>query len=152
MHSDWLKVPHIPQSSDGSCLQACVCMVLAYLGSPVIENKVSELFEASEYGVPSSRVLRLGKWGFQVTYRSASLSELQSWLAQDKPVIAVVNTRFLDYWMTVTPHAVVTIGSDSENVYFNDPAFDATPQTCSVNAFLAAWVEMDAVIALIEKS
>lgn len=150
MRSDWLKVPHIPQSADGKCLQACACMVLAYLASPVTENKVSELFEASEFGVPSPRVARLEKWGYQVTYRSASLSELQSWLAQSKPVIAFVNTQFLDYWTVSTPHAVVIVGIDNENIYLNDPAFDVAPQTCSINTFLAAWAEMDDVIALIE--
>jgi ABC-type bacteriocin/lantibiotic exporter with double-glycine peptidase domain len=126
-------------------------MVLAYLESPVTENKVGELFEAAEFGVPSSRIIHLEKWGYQVIYRSASLSELQQWIGQGQPVIAFVYTRFLDYWTAVTPHAVVIIGIDNENVYLNDPAFEIAPQTCSINGFLAAWVEMDEVTALIEK-
>ncbi|MCA9951965.1 MAG: peptidase C39 family protein [Anaerolineales bacterium] len=149
MPDDWLKVPHIPQSADGRCLQACAGMILAYLESPVDEDELSNLFDATEYGVPSSRISRLEQWGFRVTYRTATLSEIRAWLAQEKPVIAFVNTRFLDYWTAVTPHAVVLLGISKGSVFLNDPAFSEAPQTCSLDAFLAAWVEMDEVIACI---
>ncbi len=151
MPNGWLKVPHILQSADGKCLQACACMVLAYLQSPITEDKISELFNASAFGVPSSRITRLQQWGYHVTYRSASLYEVQTWLAQGKPVIAFVNSQFLDYWTAVSPHAVVIIGKDDQNIYLNDPAFVTAPQICSLDGFLAAWAEMDDVVAVINR-
>ena len=150
MLNDWLKVPHILQSADGRCLQACVGMILAYLESPVTEDQLSKLFEATEYGVPSSRISRLEQWGFHITYRTASLSEISVWLAQGKPIIAFVNTQFIEYWTAVTPHAVVLLGISERIVTLNDPAFSDAPQSCSLDAFLAAWAEMDEVIACIE--
>ncbi len=50
-------------------------MLLAHLGSPVLEEQVSKLFEATEIGTPTSRVLNLTKWGYRVTYRAANLEE-----------------------------------------------------------------------------
>lgn len=35
------EVPHFPQTRDGTCLEACICMILAYLGSPVTEDTES---------------------------------------------------------------------------------------------------------------
>ncbi len=125
-------------------------MVLAYLENPVAESKVSELFEADEIGTPSSRVRRLEKWGFKVTYGSTNLEQLRVWLAQNVPPLVFVQTRFLDYWTQSTPHAVVVVGIDDNQVYLNDPAFDTAPQVCSRDGFLAAWIEMDEVAATVE--
>jgi ABC-type bacteriocin/lantibiotic exporter with double-glycine peptidase domain len=125
-------------------------MVLAYLDNPVTEDQLSKLFEAADFGVPSSRISRLKQWGFHVVYRTASLPEIRAWLAQGKPIIAFVNTQFLEQWTAVTPHAVVLLGISEKTVFFNDPAFAHAPQICSLDAFLAAWVEMDEVVACIE--
>jgi ABC-type bacteriocin/lantibiotic exporter with double-glycine peptidase domain len=149
MPTSWLKVPHFRQTTDGTCLEACVCMILAYLQSPVEESKVCELFESDEIGTPSSRVLRLEQWDFKVTYGSTNLEQLRLWLTQRMPPIAFVQTQFLDYWAESTPHAVVVVGIDDEQVYLNDPAFDTTPQIASRDGFLAAWIEMDEVAAII---
>jgi len=97
-------------------------MVLAYRQNPVEESKVSELFEADEIGTPAARILRLDQWGYQVSYGSTTLEQLQEWLDHDIPPVAFVQTAFLDYWTTNTPHAVV--GIDDNQVYLNDPAFD----------------------------
>ena len=59
MPNDWLKVPHILQSADGRCLQACAGMILAYLESPVTEDQLSKLFEATEFSVPASRIQKV---------------------------------------------------------------------------------------------
>jgi predicted double-glycine peptidase len=64
-------------------------------------------------------------------------------LTQGTPVIAFVNTQFLDYWNEETAHAVVVIGYDDGGVLLNDPAFDTVPQRASINGFLAAWGEFD---------
>jgi ABC-type bacteriocin/lantibiotic exporter with double-glycine peptidase domain len=124
-------------------------MVLAYLQNPVEESKVSELFEADEIGTPTSRILRLEKWGYQVSYGSTNLEQLNDWLSQDVPPIAFVQTQFLDYWTKNTPHAVVVVGVSNEQVYLNDPAFETAPQVASHDGFLAGWIEMDEVAAII---
>jgi len=145
----WLEAPHFRQTTEGACLEACVCMVLAYWQSPVLESTVSKLFEAGELGTPASRVLRLEKWGFKVTYGSASLPELRAWLEKGIPPITFVKTQFLDYWIVPTPHAVVVVGINDDKIYLNDPAFDSAPQISSLNGFLAAWVEMNEMVAVI---
>ncbi len=147
----WLEVPHFQQTADGTCLEACVCMVLAYLQSPVLESKVSTLFESDEIGTPTSRILRLETWGFKVTYGAASLQDIRDWLIQGSPPIAFAQTQFLDYWIESTPHAVVVVAIDDGYVYLNDPAFDTAPQTCALDSFLAAWIEMDEVAATITR-
>ena len=149
MPTSWLKVPHLPQTTDGTCLEACVCMVLAYLQQPVVESKVFDLFGAEAVGTPASRILRLERWGFKVTYGSTTLEELRVWLAQGVPPIALVHTQFLDYWTTSTPHAVVVVGMADDQVYLNDPAFETAPQIASLDGFLAAWIEMDEVAATV---
>ena len=151
MPNSWLNVPHIQQSRDGYCLEACVCMVSAYWQAPVSEYKVGQLFEATEYGTPANRVLRLEKWGYKVTYQSATLKEIGRWLDNNVPVIALVQTQFLDYWKQPTRHAVVVSGLDSQRVYLNDPAYKVAPQFASLDGFLAAWLEMDKVIAVITR-
>jgi len=62
-----------------------------------------------------------------------------------------VETDFLEYWDVGTPHAVVVIGLDGSSVYLNDPAFATAPQQTSLDGFLAAWTEMDDVVAVIER-
>lgn len=152
MPTVWQKVPPFRQSTEGRCLEACVCMLLAHLESPVLESKVSALFEATEIGTPASRVLRLKKWGYHVLYRSASLAELRGWLEEGSPPIVFVHTQFLDYWTSNSPHAVVLVGMDDSQLYLRDPAFPTALQTCSLDGFLAAWTEMDEVAAVINTS
>ena len=149
MPASWLKVPHFQQTTDGACLEACACMILAYLQHPVVESRVTQLFGGDELGTPSSRIVRLQQWGFRVIYGSTNLQQLQAWLAQDIPPIAFVHTQFLDYWLENSAHAVVIVGIDEERVYLNDPAFETAPQTASLDGFLAAWIEMDEVAATI---
>lgn len=144
-------VPHFQQSAKGRCLEACACMLLARLGDPVVESDVSKLFQSTEVGTPSSRVLRLKQWGYRVTYRSATISELHNWLAGDNPPIVFLRTLFLDYWAEDVFHAAVVVGIEDQRIYLNDPAFDMAPQACSLDGFLAAWAEKDEGIALIER-
>lgn len=151
MPTSWLNVPHLRQTTDGACLEACVAMVLAYLQQPMTESQISQLFEADDSGTPASRVRRLERWGFQITYGSTTLETLKAWLAQGIPPIALVYTEFLDYWTDETPHAVVVVGLEQDRVYLNDPVFDTVPQIASLDGFLAAWIEMDEIAAIITR-
>ena len=147
MLSPWLKIPHFLQTRDGRCLEACVRAVLAHWQYPVSEEQLCQLFESSQFGTPASRVLRLKQWGFEVIYGPSDVIKLQTWLAQGVPIIALVQTEFLDYATVNTPHAVVVIGLTDQQVYLQDPMFEQVPQIASLNGFLAAWLEMDETIA-----
>lgn len=143
------EAPHFQQTRDGTCLEACVCIVLAYLGSPVTEDKVCALFDADPEGTPASRVRRLHRWHFQVTYSRASLADLHQWLQQGSLPIVFVETGFLDHWQNNVRHALVVVGLDDSTIWLHDPAFEEAPQRCLINGFLAAWAEMDEATALI---
>ena len=56
----------------------------------------------------------------------------------------------LTYWKEETFHAVVVVGYDDEQLYLNDPAFAAAPQTVGWDSFLAAWAEYDEVAIVIQ--
>lgn len=153
MPTSWLKLPLIPQSTDGYCLQACVRMILSAWQDDVSEAELSRLFGSTQYGTPSSRVTRLSQRGYTVEYRTATLQEINRWLAARIPIIAFVQTEFLEYWAHLenTRHAVVIVGIDNQNVYLNDPLFESAPQVASIDGFLAAWAEMDEVVAMIKR-
>lgn len=150
MSAVWLKVPHILQNNDGYCLPACASMVMAYWQNPTSQEKIAHLLEASEQGVPASRIRRLEQWGYKVIYQPATPLDLRAWIAQGIPPIVLVETEFLEYWYVSTTHAVVVIGLDERFVYLNDPAFDSAPQRASWDGFLAAWAEMDDLVAVIQ--
>lgn len=126
-------------------------MVLAHLGTPAVESDVNKLLQGTEFGTPSSRVLRLRGWGYRVNYRSADLDDLSEWLAENKPPIVFLRTIFLDYWTEDTFHAAVVVGIEGNQVYLNDSNFSDAPQACSIDGFLAAWAERDEAVALIER-
>ena len=54
-----LQLPHFQQSAPGSCLPACVRMVLAYLGLERTEAEVGRIPGAREYGTPSFEGMKL---------------------------------------------------------------------------------------------
>ncbi len=77
----WLNVPHIKQAEPSWCLPACVAMVTAYLQQPLLQDDVACWLDTKEAGTPASRVQRLTRRGFEVTYNDAgSLADLEAWL------------------------------------------------------------------------
>lgn len=64
-------------------------------------------------------------------------------MATGVPPIVFVWTSNLPYWSVNTPHAVVVVGIDAENVLVNDPAFNSAPQSIAAGDFLLAWAEFD---------
>ena len=70
-------------------------------------------------------------------------------LADGIPPIALVRTTHLPYWERETPHAVVVVAMDADQVTLNDPAFSAAPQTVSRGAFMLSWLDFDCLYVLI---
>ena len=145
-----LPVPHFEQAKDGTCLPACVQMVLAYWGNELTEQELISILDTQSFGTPISNVKRLEKQGYQISVASLTVSQLKDHLLTQKPLICRVWTVMLDYWSDeVTSHVVVVVGFDENQVYLNDPAIEISPQTISWDGFLAAWAEFDETTVII---
>ena len=149
MPSDWLPVPHHKQSQDGRCLPACVRMVLSHLGRDFDEDLLARLLRTRNFGTPAYHVHLLSQLGYVVTFEQGTESDLRQHLSHGQPCIIFLKTEHLPHWQTEDAHAVVLAGMTSENVYINDPAFDAAPLTVPLNNFLLAWSEFDYEYAVI---
>jgi ABC-type bacteriocin/lantibiotic exporter with double-glycine peptidase domain len=151
MPSVLLSVPHFEQSRDGTCLPACVQMVLSFWGDEQTEAALIKQLGTKRYGTPISNAEKLRDKGYDVTVRSLTRADLESHLADGQPVIVRVWTVMLDYWDSDTSHVVVVVGYDESMVIINDPAFTTAPQMVSWDAFLAAWAEYDETAVVIAK-
>ena len=118
-------------------------MVLAYHGIHATEEAISKQLGTTEYGTPASRLLRLSISDLNIALGPLSLQMVRASLLAKNPIIALVNTRFLDYWHEETAHAVVVVGFEDSIVLLSDPAFDDAPKRASTDGFLAAWGEFD---------
>lgn len=143
MPADCLPVPHLEQASEGDCLPVCAAMVLAYLQEPVDPVRIARLLDTHEFGTVAPQIRKLADWGYKVTYQSGSLTTLRNLLAADLPPIVFVWTGDLPYWSVNTPHALVVVGMDDENILVNDPSFHEAPQSIPLGDFLLAWAEFD---------
>lgn len=146
-----LPVPHFEQSRDGSCLPACVQMVLNHMGDERTEADLSKLLGTKEYGTPIRNAERLREDGYEVQVRQLTRTELESYLEVGLPVIVRVWTTMLGYWDVTTSHVVVVVGFDDNSVFINDPAFPTAPHLVVWDAFLAAWAEYDETAVVISK-
>ena len=64
-----LNVPHLRQDKEGWCLPACVAMVAAYWGQPLLQADIADWLGTRGVGTPASRIQRLAQRGFDVVYR-----------------------------------------------------------------------------------
>lgn len=139
MPSVLLTVPHHKQIGTYNCLPACIRMVLHYHGELLAEDRLVQLLGTTPMGTPGSRLLRLQSPRWQVTYTPLTLPLIFDYLEKGLPVIALVQTIFLDYWQADLAHAVVIVGYDQDVIWLHDPAFIQAPQKASWDGFLAAW-------------
>lgn len=146
-----LPVPHFEQSRDGSCLPACVQMVLSHLGDERTEANLSQLLGTKAYGTPIRNAARLREDGYDVQVLQITRKDLESILEAGTPVIVRAWTTMLGYWDVTTSHVVVVVGYDDSFVFINDPAFSNAPQQVVCDAFLAAWAEYDETAVIISK-
>jgi ABC-type bacteriocin/lantibiotic exporter with double-glycine peptidase domain len=139
-------VPYAAQISDGACLPACVQMVLAYYGRKVSQTQLIRLLGTTDAGTPFSRLRLLSQLGAAVDIRTnGTLVELQATL----PVIVGLHTGWLPGYIVESQHAVVVMDIDAEGIRILDPAQGAGPILLSENEFLAAWIEMDCIFAVV---
>ena len=140
--SSAIRLPHTRQSTEGYCLPACVCMILAYLGLEQSEAEVARILGVQDYGAPSFSVRRLATLGLRVIYREWSIAQLLAALGAGQPVILFVRTGFLDHWQEDVAHAVVVVGVEKgQSFSLHDPALPTGPLPVSWHGLLAAWAE-----------
>lgn len=140
--NDVLLLSHFRQAAEGTCLPACVRMVLDYLGQKYSEEEIARVLGTREFGTPSFAVQRLAALDFQVTYREWSVSQLLTAIQARSPLIAFVRTAFLDHWTIDVAHAVVVVGAvENQQFWIHDPARSTGPLTVAWNGLLAAWAE-----------
>jgi ABC-type bacteriocin/lantibiotic exporter with double-glycine peptidase domain len=146
---NWLNVPHLQQSETGWCLPACVAMITAYWQHPLAQTDVARWLGTRNIGTPASRIQTLAQRGFEVVYRTGSLAELETWIAESIPCILFLRTGELPYWQVDTPHAVVLAGLEADTAYLYDPAVEIAPATVSSVALMLAWSHFDYTYAVL---
>lgn len=127
-------------------------MVLAGLGQDVSEQRIARLLQTRRFGTPISRIIRLSRWGYDVSLDSFSNKRLQFNLDSHTPVIVQLWPQMMTYW-TFQPsgsHVAVAVGYDDVAIYLNDPAYPTAPKQLKWDAFLAAWAEFDETAAIIQ--
>ncbi len=150
-----LNVTRSRQETETGCLVACAQMVLGYLGIHRSQDDLARRMRSIPHvGTVGWNILDLQSPEVHVVYAQGTLELLRVWLAQDVPVIALVQTAELPYWGGVEArHAIVVVGLDSENVYLLDPARDPGVITVSLGDFVLAWEEwMDGRCAVITRT
>jgi ABC-type bacteriocin/lantibiotic exporter with double-glycine peptidase domain len=141
-----LPVPDAAQISDGACLPACAQMVLAYYGRQVSQTQLIRLLGTTDAGTPFSRLRLLSQLGVTVDiHADGTLAELQVRL----PAIVGLHAGRLSGHSVESQHAVVVIDIEAQGIRVLDPAQGADPILLSENEFLAAWIEMDCIFAVV---
>lgn len=153
-----LNVSHHRQQQPSDCLSACAAMVLQYLSIPIRYDRLSKLLDITEYGGVFSNIKKLESLGVTVRIGmdKSDLVDgneektLSHFLSTSLPLLASVETEWLNYWDVNTYHVVVVVGIEEGIVYVNDPYFDSAPISVPLNSFLAAWIEQKNLYAIIE--
>ena len=147
-----LPIRFAPQLRDGYCLPACVQMALTALGIPITQQRLAQLLDTNEAGTPFSRVKRLSGLGVTVEYGiGGTLEKLNAALAADAIVIAAVHAGWLPYAQIESQHVVVVVALTPTAVTVLDPAATQESIDVPVDAWLAAWIEMDCAYGLLKK-
>ena len=150
-----LKIPHYEQELNNSCLPACVRMILAYFGIEKSEQSVRILLKTKPAGTNPINLSNLKNWDINAILSFSNLDQLQNYILQEHPAIALLWTGILSYWDSNKYldylHAVVVVGYDKENILINDPSFLDNPKTISISEFLEAWSYSQQMLILIEK-
>lgn len=125
-------------------------MVLTYLHVPASYDRLARILQTERHGTVFSNLRYLETLGVYVQLRTGDLSDLYEALDLGLPLIASVETEFLQsYWKFETSHAVVVVGIDEQYVYLNDPAFAHAPQIVVHAEFEAAWIEQETLYAMV---
>jgi predicted double-glycine peptidase len=74
---------------------------------------------------------------------------VRKWCWPSMPVIVGLHTGWLHGFVGGSQHAVVVAGIEDKTLWVLDPAQGADPMPLSEDEFLAAWIEMDCIFAIV---
>lgn len=95
-------------------------------------------------GTLRSNIKNLASRDITVIYNEGTLTDIQTWLDREFPVIVFVQAKELPIWHGQDfKHAVVIVGLDEKTIYLMDPALDSGPTPTPIDDFQLAWDEMD---------
>jgi len=115
-------------------------MVLAYHGDERTEGEISQCLGTTPAGTRTERLHRLAGWGCEVVVEEMLLAELESWIAEEIPVIVWLDPTYLfPGWIAAKRHAVVVAGLLRDEVYLHDPLRDEGPTAVPRPDFRDAW-------------
>ncbi|MBI3922865.1 MAG: C39 family peptidase [Armatimonadetes bacterium] len=137
----FLKLPHLRQATEYTCLPACVRMVLAYHAVEMTEEEVVELLDTDFTGTVAKNVHRVSRFGFVTAIYRATCDDLYRHLGSGLPCIVLVHTIHFPQQAPDRSgrHAVVIVGLDDESVYLHDPLAESGPTRMPLPSFHAAW-------------
>lgn len=114
-------------------------MLLDYLQIPMNYVRLQRLLNVRYFGAFFSDIENLRTLGVSVVVGEGDLPTIQEYLESGLPVIAAVNTGYLQsYWTEAVGHAFVVVGIEDEIVYVNDPVLPTAPQPIPINEFMVA--------------
>lgn len=141
-----------PQLHDGYCLPACLQIALSALGIPITQQRLAQLLDTNDAGTPFSRVTRLKNLGVLVEYKTGgTLDLLNAALAADAIGIAAVHAGWLPYAQVESQHVVIVVALSPAMVTVLDPAATHDLIDVPIDAWLAAWIEMDCAYTLLKR-
>ena len=146
----FIRLQHLKQSREYTCVPTSVRMVLGYYGDEKTEVFLEHLLGCTLFGTTAQSVISVTRLGSNVDLRYSSMEELKAFLEAGYPAIAFVRTGELDYWQNDCPHAVVVVGYDDNYVYINDPYFEDAPQKNRIETFQLAWRKTRNRLAIIK--
>lgn len=129
-------------------------MVLNFLSIQADQVELArQLGVKAGVGAPASRIVRLATDDIVIKYEVGEWATVQPVLAQNVPLIAMIQAGELPHWRGESfQHAVIIIGYDATQVWLLDPAVTSPDAIMvSIDEFMLAWGEMDYRYAVISK-
>lgn len=126
-------------------------MALAALGISITQQRLARMLQTTDAGTPFSRIRQLTGLGVTIEVGTGgTLPRLETALAANTVVIAAVHAGWLPYAQIESPHAVVVVARTDVAVTVLDPATTGEPIDVPVDAWLAAWTEMNFAYARVK--
>ncbi len=92
MRGRLLALPHFRQETPHSCVAACARMALAFFGTVLQEEDLSQLLDTDETGTRFRDLANLAAFGLDVRLDSGDLAELGNQIDQGRHCIVRVKT------------------------------------------------------------
>lgn len=145
-----LPVPDTRQSVTYSCGAAALQAVLMYYGEEFIESELMQKLGTTDNGTNPRDIVRVARAeGFNAELReNLTIADLEASVARGVPVIIAAqawredkDTPWKDRWED--GHYMVVIGTDQDNVYFEDPSILGSKGKIPRQEFMDRWHDVD---------